>query len=378
MKTIVRMLAIFCIAGLSVSMAGTGEDPSATPNDVATDPLNATYWIDGSAVRLIDGRAETAAAPGSVTKVRTHVSGQPVYGDMNGDGKKEAALLLVHDPGGSGTFYYAAAALNFRNRYHGTNGVLLGDRIIPSDIRIHNGVLVIQYADRRPEEPMSAEATVVKSAALILEDNRLEAAALGYQGELLYEGHVTIGHEVRSFKPCNRMETLWLMGKSPALTEIKATYRRTLPDAKPYQPLFMVLAGKWVGPPADGFGAEYKIAFMAMQMVRAVPGGDCTGKGFPKVTFDITRLDEDGLLGSADAKRSLAYEFCIPAAAHYSAEVKRIDPTVQFTAESPGRIGCGPHEYLCIGSTHQEGFRRVLQQLGKLPYVQRIDEAFFE
>jgi hypothetical protein len=234
---------------------------------------------------------------------------------------------------------------------------------------------------------MSAKAAAVKSTALILEHNRLEPVALGYQGELLYEGHVTIGHEVRSFKPCDRLETLWLMGESPALAGISAAYHRTLPNAKPYQPLFMVLAGKWVGPPADGFGAEYAAAFMAMQLVRVISGGNCTGQGFildspgrlsPKIAFDITRLDENGLLRSADAKRALAYEFCIPATAHYSVEVKGIDPTVQYNSESSGRIGCGPLEHLCIGSTHQPNFRHILQQLAKLPYVQRIDEAYFE
>jgi hypothetical protein len=139
--------------------------------------LGATYWINGSPVRLYDGRAVTAAAPGSATKIRTNVSGQLVYGDINGDGEKDAALILVHDPGGSGTFYYAAAAINFQNRYQGTNAVLLGDRIIPENIRIHNGVIVIYYADRRPGEPMSAEAAAVKSRTLILENNRLKSVA---------------------------------------------------------------------------------------------------------------------------------------------------------------------------------------------------------
>jgi hypothetical protein len=45
-------------------------------------------------------------------------------------------LLITHDPGGSGTFYYVAAAINVNKRYQGTNAVLLGDRIAPMDIGI--------------------------------------------------------------------------------------------------------------------------------------------------------------------------------------------------------------------------------------------------
>jgi len=38
-----------------------------------------------------------------------------------------------------------------------------------------------------------------------------------------------------------------------------------------------------------------------------------------------------------------------------------LNATVKFFAQSPGRIGCGKDENLCIGSTHQKDFRRVLQ-----------------
>jgi hypothetical protein len=97
-----------------------------------------------------------------------------------------------------------------------------------------------------------------------------------------------------------------------------------------------------------------------------------------KITFDISKLDKSGLYGSPDAKRALAYEFCIPDTVGNRTEVERIDPTVKFFAQSPERIGCKEHENLCIGSTHQKDFRRVLQRLAELTYVQRIDQSFFE
>ena len=97
-----------------------------------------------------------------------------------------------------------------------------------------------------------------------------------------------------------------------------------------------------------------------------------------KITFDISKLDESGLYGPPDAKRALSYELCIPDTVQNRTEVKRIDPTVKFFAQSPGRIGCKEHENLCIGSTHQKNFRGVLQRLVELAYVQRIDQSFFE
>jgi hypothetical protein len=74
----------------------------------------------------------------------------------------------------------------------------------------------------------------------------------------------------------------------------------------------------------------------------------------------------------------LHYEFCIPGDAAPEAQVRGIDPTIQIFKKSRGRIGCGPGEYLCLGSTHQVDFRTVLAKLAHLPYVKRIDQAFFE
>jgi hypothetical protein len=84
-----------------------------------------------------------------------------------------------------------------------------------------------------------------------------------------------------------------------------------------------------------------------------------------KIHFDLSEFDDDGLYGPPDGLRAAMYEFCIPARADLAAEVTSIDP-IQIYASSPGRIGCGSDEYLCIGSTGQPGFRAVLANLAEL------------
>ena len=54
-----------------------------------------------------------------------------------------------------------------------------------------------------------------------------------------------------------------------------ARYKEALPDARPYTPLFMVLAGKIVETPRDGFGADYEAAFLATELVAVRPEGNC-------------------------------------------------------------------------------------------------------
>lgn len=97
-----------------------------------------------------------------------------------------------------------------------------------------------------------------------------------------------------------------------------------------------------------------------------------------KINFDLSRLNEEGLLGPPDGLRALSYEFCIPADETFALEVKSIDPTLNVAKESSGRIGCSDSEYLCVGNTHQKNYRRVLFKLANLKYVNRIEQSFFE
>ena len=94
-----------------------------------------------------------------------------------------------------------------------------------------------------------------------------------------------------------------------------------------------------------------------------------------KIHFDVSEFNDDGLYGPPDGLRAAMYEFCIPAGADLAVEVASIDPTVQIYGSSPGRIGCGSDEYLCIGSTGQPGFREVLANLAQLEYVSRIQPS---
>jgi len=148
---------------------------AGSANDALDCVLKAVYTIEKRDIHLISGRAEVPVAPGSAINITTTVFGEPVYGDLNGDGRDDAALFLVYDPGGSGTFYYIATAITRDGIFQGTNAVFLGDRIAPRTINIRNKVIAVYYADRRPDEPMAAAPSIVKTMYLRLKKGRLEA-----------------------------------------------------------------------------------------------------------------------------------------------------------------------------------------------------------
>lgn len=97
-----------------------------------------------------------------------------------------------------------------------------------------------------------------------------------------------------------------------------------------------------------------------------------------KIAFDLEQFRPDGLRGPPDGLTSLSFEFCIPDTPGARAEVESIDPTISIIPGGRGRVGCGPGQCLCIGSTHQPLWRDILMSLSALPYVTRIQECFWE
>ncbi|MEK7546667.1 MAG: Gmad2 immunoglobulin-like domain-containing protein [Patescibacteria group bacterium] len=166
---LIAAAAVVVVIGAAIFFVYNGVFPKST-----FDPLNASYILENTPVSLVNGKTEREAAPDSATMIKIQVFGQPVTGDLNGDGKKDAALIIQEDSGGSGAFYYAAVAVNADSGTKGTNVVFLGDRIAPQSIVIRDGVVVINYAERKPGEPMTAQPSVGVSKYLYLDGEILK------------------------------------------------------------------------------------------------------------------------------------------------------------------------------------------------------------
>ena len=162
--------------GIYIFSKGQNNPASQTNTPVVFDPLNATYTIDEQPVKLTEGKSEVEAEPGSAIKIITAIFGEPVIGDLNGDGKDDAAMFIVENPGGTGTFYYAAAALNTPAGAQGTNAIFLGDRIAPQNIEIKDGQIIANYADRKQDEPMAESPSVGVSKYMIVDKTILKTS----------------------------------------------------------------------------------------------------------------------------------------------------------------------------------------------------------
>jgi len=136
---------------------------TTTPTATLSDPLNIAYTIDGRVYMLTNGSATLPSAPDATSMTTLSVFGQPVYGDLDGDGDTDAAVLLTLDGGGSGTFFYGVLALNTDGTYTSTNALFLGDRIAPQNVLIDEGRALYNYAERKIGEPMTTSPSMGKS-----------------------------------------------------------------------------------------------------------------------------------------------------------------------------------------------------------------------
>lgn len=162
---VVALIAIICILGVyKFNFINDGDITNSNSINMSKDIKNITYVINGETFNLVGGIASNETAPGSSTKNTLSIFGEPVYGDLNGDEqKKDAAIILVNNTGGSGTFYYAVLAININGEYKATNALLLGDRIAPQTVEINDGTALFNYAERKAGEPMTTPPSVGKS-----------------------------------------------------------------------------------------------------------------------------------------------------------------------------------------------------------------------
>jgi hypothetical protein len=250
------------------------DDPPRPEALFGNSPANTSYLIENDWVQLAGGFAEWPAAPGSASKVKLVLFGETTFDDLNRDTYDDAVVFVTYNGGGSGTFYYIAVAFQENGEFTGTNGILLGDRICEPSATVQNGLITVEYLDRNHNEPMAAVPSVKQTRYFILDNSRLREIKPA-ANNTIYQGWLTIGHEVRTYLPCETKDDLWLMGNSPAMGTIKSSHTLMMACFPPYTPVFTILSGIKTATPSEGFGADYKGAFSASQYVHAWSTGNC-------------------------------------------------------------------------------------------------------
>lgn len=100
------------------------------------------------------------------------------FGDLNGDGRGDAAVIMESDGGGSATFIDLAAVINDSDSPRHIASVSLGDRVKINSMSIRSGVIVIDMTVRGPDDA-SCCPTLKKVVEYKLSGERLTATDSG-------------------------------------------------------------------------------------------------------------------------------------------------------------------------------------------------------
>lgn len=156
-------IAVIAIAGSIRSGLTDSIGELAVVPKTSAGVMNLEVTIGDRAFRLSNGVAVRESASGAAAPDSIRVVGEPAFGDLNRDGRRDAAMLIQNDPGGRGSLYFAVLAVSEAGCYHATNALLMGDRIAPLTVDFLDGRFVYNYLARQPGEPITVRPTVQKS-----------------------------------------------------------------------------------------------------------------------------------------------------------------------------------------------------------------------
>ncbi len=126
-----------------------GQSAALTPQAL----LNGTYRIDlfeeSRRVTLLNG-AFNQKQPEDFLMVSLI---EYALGDLNGDGADDAAVILVANTGGSGSFFILAVMLNDGGKPRQAASTDLGDRVVVKSLAIQTGIITVRMKVHGPNDP---------------------------------------------------------------------------------------------------------------------------------------------------------------------------------------------------------------------------------
>jgi hypothetical protein len=129
---------------------------------------NGTYYAPffRQTVTLKDGAFTGGVSPNSTSVQMLDIV---AYGDLNGDGVDDAAIILAENGGGSGVFESVVAVLDSGGLPYPVGQVLLGDRFKINSAKITSGEISLDMLVQGPNDPMCCPTQPVEQTYRLIE-----------------------------------------------------------------------------------------------------------------------------------------------------------------------------------------------------------------
>lgn len=139
---------------------------------------NAQYHLpllgdDNTPIQFTDGAGHIAFGEGATERVSAGIVNDTVaFGDLNGDGFADAAVVVFISGGGSGTFIHLVAVLDRDGQPAQAALAYLGDRVPVRSLAIASGEIVAETLVHRPSDGLCCPSLEI-TRAFTLQGNRL-------------------------------------------------------------------------------------------------------------------------------------------------------------------------------------------------------------
>jgi hypothetical protein len=153
----VRLLTLVLLS-LTLLVACGPKTPEPPPPLTVEMLKNAEYhseWPAEGVAKLTDGEYQEEIVPGAASKLIIVVyPDMHAFGDLNGDGVDDAAVVLATSGGGSGTFISLEAVVNDKGTAKHVASAPLGDRVQVKSVVIESGEITVDMVTHGPDDPM--------------------------------------------------------------------------------------------------------------------------------------------------------------------------------------------------------------------------------
>ncbi|MFN2278698.1 MAG: META domain-containing protein, partial [Candidatus Promineifilaceae bacterium] len=122
------------------------------PADMLANMTYSSEFTAGGTALLVDGEYSEAPAPGSATETTVWLTDHIAHGELNG--QPVAAVVLISDPGGSGTFYSLHVVGLEAGEPVELAATPLGDRVIIDSLAISGDQITLEMVTAGPDDPL--------------------------------------------------------------------------------------------------------------------------------------------------------------------------------------------------------------------------------
>jgi hypothetical protein len=141
------------LAAILALACATPVQPALTREALENAEYRSTF-SKHETVRLQGGEYREEIVPGAASQITVMLGDRVAFGDLNGDGLEDAAVVLIMSGGGTGNFRFLSAILNENAKPREAAQTLLGDRVRIESLSIRDGLVFVELLSHRANDPM--------------------------------------------------------------------------------------------------------------------------------------------------------------------------------------------------------------------------------